>query len=116
MFSEDGVFSWSALKNEIIGKKFEALKHLADCSSTERQIGKAVLYKMLSLLRTADQRINIARFAYLLARITGASRGSKNPNADKLKKTTEMLYSWICSPKERRELITAIYIYVYYMR
>lgn len=74
------------------------------------------MYKMLDLIRDRaeyeknEKRMNIARFAYLLARMEPPK---KSPQYGKYKEFSKKMYDWVLDEKERKELITAIYIYVY---
>ena len=71
----------------------------------DAQKGKAFLYKMLELIRDTD-RINIARYAYLLKRAQ-----KDNPNLN-----IAEFYKYIKNPEERRELEIAITLYSYLTR
>ena len=78
--AERYTFEWDELKNEIIGEKEKALKEYFDASSEH---GRNMLYNMLDFLRSADEdnRINIARLAYLLARTEPGEKSSEEEKA-----------------------------------
>ena len=97
-----------------MGEKFELLRAFFDAQKKqENGRGKAFLYRLLDLLRNSNEQINLARFAYLLARMEPA----KDKNAQRLYKNfSENMYRWYMQPEDRKQLITAIYIYVYLTR
>ncbi len=73
---------------------------------------KAFLYRILDLARNAEEKINIARAAYLLARMDPSSAERKKEFAH----FSANIFSCFLNENERQELITAIYIYVYMVR
>ena len=112
LFDDSGTYHWNEFVECVISEKMNALKNFIDCQDNK---GKSLLYNMLELIRKKNDgdRLNIARFAYLLA------RNRPTYDDDKLIKHMELehkLYNWIQNDKDRRELITAIYIYVYVNR
>ena len=111
----DYIFSWDEFTGKVINEKLalitEYLSGEADAES-ERH-GKAMLYKMLSLCRNAGKRINIAKLAYLLARMEPSSGEERHAL---YKKFTEKVYAWAAVPQDRRELCMAICVYAYLTR
>ena len=76
--------------------------------------GNSMLYQMLALLRDANQdRMPLARYAYLLARL---APGQKAGEYEQYRKFSQAMYKWALSQQDRRQLITAISIYVYHTR
>ena len=114
--AERYTFEWDELKNEIIGEKEKALKEYFDASSEH---GRNMLYNMLDFLRSADEdnRINIARLAYLLARTEPGEKSSEEEKA-RHRAFSEKIYKWALNEngKDRSQLITAVYLYVYETR
>lgn len=115
LFDESGTYSWDELVDDVIGIKLKALQNFLD-NNTER--GKAMLYKMLELIRDMDEndRLNIARFAYLLARLRPLGDNVSEETLEKYNSFAKDMYKWIRDKEERRRLVTAIYIYVYMHR
>ena len=75
--------------------------------------GKSFLYRLLNLLREVeDDKLNIARLAYLLARLEPQNEDSKEKHSE----FSKMIYRYAKNEKDRSELITAIYIFVYLER
>ncbi|MDR1101865.1 MAG: type III-A CRISPR-associated protein Cas10/Csm1, partial [Clostridiales bacterium] len=97
------VFVWDEFRNNVLGKKLKEIEvFFAD--SDER--GKNFIYRIAEYLRemTGVNNINLARFAYLLARL--------NIEQDNL----ELLYEYAKNEKDRKELMCALEIYVYKTR
>lgn len=112
--SPDFCYAWTDFSDKVMGEKFELLRAFFDAQKKqENGRGKAFLYRLLDLLRNSNEQINLARFAYLLARMEPA----KDKNAQRLYKNfSENMYRWYMQPEDRKQLITAIYIYVYLTR
>jgi len=80
---------------------------LREALRKDDQHGKAFLYNMLDLLRSSqNDRINIARYAYLLGR-------AENKN---IKLNVAEFYDWIRTEKDRKELEIAMTLYSYETR
>ena len=108
LFDGDNVYTWDVLKNKVIGEKLDAVREL--CSGDEHDT--AMLYKMLDLIKSSEDKLNVARFAYLLARLRPKD-SAKEKVKNRFSALSERLYRWIKSEEDRKQLITAIYIYVY---
>ncbi len=107
-------FEWGELKNKVIGQKKKALSLYFD-NNSER--GKNMLYNLLDYLRNIreDNKINLARFAYLLAR-TEPDKDFDEEKKQRHREFSRQMYEWALSPKDRSELIMAIYLYIYETR
>ena len=81
-------------------------KHLGTKQEDE-QANTGFLYDILYLLRHADENINLARYAYTLARRTNVTDSTAFCN---------LMYAWYLDDTHRQQLITAIYLYVYLYR
>lgn len=114
LFSEkDNTYSWEILKEKVAGEKLQCLCDFLD-HSEER--GKAFLYRILELIRGMDDRMNLARLAYALTRLE-PSEDSERPEArEQYLAFSKKIYRWVQEPEDRRELVTAIYLYVYLNR
>lgn len=85
----------------------EKLDIIRQVFKQDDQYGKAFLYNILSLLRGAHkEKINIARYAYLLTRAK-----SRNPKLD-----VKQFYEWIIKPDQAKEAEIAITLYSYETR
>lgn len=106
-------FSWPVFSQMVMQEKYSLLADFFDNDDNGR--GNAFLYQLLEFLRTAKDRLNLARCAYLLARL----RPDQKDGAAKLKAYdtfSKQFYSWALQPEKRRQLIAAIYLYVYLHR
>lgn len=126
LFDASGCYTWDILLCRVLDEKLRALDafftHLgSEDSDTKR--GNSMLYKLMNLIRETDQkdRMSIPRIAYFLARLR--PNEPKSPNTKKLEKYkkdlssyqsfADRIYTWIQSAENRRQLLTAIQLYVY---
>ena len=58
--------------------------------------------------KNKDKRLDIARFAYILARIK-----SNDKNKENYQNFKEQLFKWIKNPEDAKELLTAINLIIY---
>ncbi|MEG1823522.1 MAG: type III-A CRISPR-associated protein Cas10/Csm1 [Cloacibacillus sp.] len=112
LFTADGshTYKWDDFSAGVT-PKLRLIGGFLDAEDSER--GRAFLYKLLQLLRGADNKINIARCAYLLTRLEPKSDETKK---EAYRQFSQTIYEWATEPKARGELITAIQIYVYLTR
>ncbi len=104
-------YSWSAFKTQVMGEKFVKLDQFF---AHQDERGMAFLYRMTDLLRQAESdKLNLARYAYLLARLQ-PKKGSDSYNI--YDDFSKQMYAWACNKQDRGQLITAIYLYVYMNR
>ena len=108
----DTTFSWNEFTEKVIQEKLEALTEFFG-KSEER--GKAFMYRLLDLMRNMDEKINLARFAYVLARLEPDEEKSKEQR-EAYRVFSRQMYQWIQKDTDRKQLIMAIYIYVYLHR
>ena len=117
LFDKSDVFSWDELINDILGTKLKALQKYVGVS----EHGKAMLYNILELIRPVDnnnkelKRLNISRFAYLLAKLEPDEEANDKLKEGYLEFAHDM-YSWVRNEKHCKQLITAIYIFIYMQR
>lgn len=109
--SGKSTYHWDELIEKVLGEKYALLKSYFE---NNEENGKALLYKMLQLIRDRDEtdKLNIAKLAYLLARIEPKNK----ENVGKYQEFSTKIYDWIQNDTDRRQLITAIYIYIYTIR
>ena len=112
LFSEENTYKWDVFSECVIGEKLSLIRRYFDAYPEK---GMAMIYKLLSYLRNRDEKINIARFAYLLGRVE-PGKDADEEKRSLYKELSQKLYQWIKNDKDCRELITAIYIYVYLNR
>ena len=80
--------------------------------------GSSFLYRLKNyaeqLDRTPGQTINVARFAYLLARME--PKKDKRELSDLYHEFSTKLYQWIKDAESRRQLLTAMELYLSLIR
>ncbi len=106
-------YDWDTFEEKVLGEKYTAIKTFFESGE---DYGNAFLYNILRLLRQAEkEKINIARLAFLLAR---REPGENAP--EKLKEAyselSANLYKWSLNADDRKQLITALIIYIYTRR
>ena len=110
-------FSWNRFIDGVCTEKLGFLKKHLGYAGNENparlEAGKGVLYRMLELIRTADERVNLARFAYVLARL---NPGEKNQAYGSYNEIRKQFYKWYQSADDRLELEAAIELVIYRIR
>lgn len=115
LFDETGTYHWDELINKVLGEKLALIQSYI---SVNNEHNKAMLYNMLELIRdkNSSSRLNIARFAYLLARLKPTGENVSEAKMQSYNIFSKNIYSWIQNENDCRELITAIYIFIYMTR
>lgn len=104
----DHTYSWKEFREKVLGEKLTVLNDFFHAEEQER--GNAFLYQLLELLRQAQvDRINLARYAYLLARMEPRDKSRQAH----YRAFSQSMYRWALTQKDRQQLITAIYLFVY---
>ncbi len=112
VFEEPGRYSWSIFTDQVIGEKFETIRRYFTITN---QHGKVFLYHLLELLRESSEKFNRARFVYFLSRME-PERDEAPAEFDAYREFSDKMYLWALEKEDRRQLITAIYLYVYLTR
>ena len=115
VFDPKYTFHWTEFIETIIEEKFRILKQYLETCEKER--GKAFLYRILDLIRATwnqeeDGKINIARFAYQLARIEPEKNAAEEVKQI-YQEFSKSMYQWIKNKEEAKQLEMAIYLYAY---
>ena len=109
-------YHWADFEARVLGEKYACVKQFFEnqlrTDGDER--GMAFLYRLLALLRSSGEQINVARFAYLLARMEPGGQQAA-ARAHYLTFSRNMM-AWYRQQADRAQLITAIYLYVYEKR
>jgi CRISPR-associated protein Csm1 len=112
----DHTYKWDVFINNVIGEKLRAIQdYFETIKILESAIGNAFLYRLMNFIVGAENKINIARCAYLLGRLT------PNEKASEVEKRaysifSQNIYRWILNEADRKQLLTAINIYIYLNR
>ncbi|MGN0241168.1 MAG: type III-A CRISPR-associated protein Cas10/Csm1 [Candidatus Weimeria sp.] len=109
----DGTYHWDEFIDKVLGEKYKAI---SDYFSFTQLHGNAFLYRILELLREMNDRINFARYVYMLSRLEPTGDKVKSEEKEAYSIFSKRMYSWVSDEKDRRELKTAITIYVYLHR
>lgn len=113
-------YPWQDFIERVCGEKLHFLQtHFCfaaehDNGTSRLSFSKAGLYRLLTLLST-EGSIQLARFAYLLARMDPGSRASENRRKT-YEEVRRTLYTWYRQVKDRRELLTATELILYGLR
>ena len=62
----DGTYTWKEFTEEVIDEKYRLLENFF---RQEEDRGKAFIYRILEFIRGREEKINFARFVYLLSRL-----------------------------------------------
>ena len=103
----DGTYRWEEFISGVMVEKYRVLEAFF---GTLEDRGMSFLYRMLELIRNQKERINFARFVYLLSRLEPTDEGEKK---EKYRWFSKKMYEWIQSEKDCRELKTAMNLYAY---
>lgn len=112
LFDKNNSYHWDEFIDKVMGEKFVTV---SEFFSTVEDKGNSLLYNLLELFRNRDKKINIARMAYILARMEPSGKVSEEEKAV-YKNFKEKVYDWMFSESDTKQMITAIYIYSYLIR
>lgn len=112
LFDAQFNYSWEDFVTKVINEKFDIVFRYFN---TMEDKGNSVIYKLLNYIRSRNEVINLARFAYLLGRM---EPGYNAPETSKelYSEFSKKLYHWIKVEEDANQLIMAIYLYVYLNR
>ena len=119
LFDKDNTYSWEVFIKDVLGEKYNVIKEFFNSSFDEQSgYGKSFLYRLLELMKDSGEKINLARYAYLLARMAPPKEKLKNDSAleKRYKDFSQKMYNWIRDKEDCKQAITAIYIYIYTIR
>lgn len=103
---------WEEFITQVIGEKYSLISSFF-ISSSER--GKNFLYNILELYRNRSEKINLARFAYLLTRME-PDRSASEAEQKWYQEFAKKMYRWRKNEKDSSQVIMAIYLYAYCIR
>jgi len=110
------VYDWDTFIDKVLNEKYAYLKSAVifeeNNNSDKIFVGKSKWYSLMNLienrLECEDNRMDIARFAYTLARIKNNTK-----NKDNYLKFKEKLFNWIKNKEDAKHLLTAINVIIY---
>lgn len=113
------IYTWADFEMKVCKEKMNYL--LARLSFdgdkfNKLSVGKSLIYRLMDLIQLADEdKLNIARFAYVLARMQ-----PKQDKDEQKRKVYEdfvsKTYQWINNNEDKKQLATALNLLVYYLR
>ena len=115
------VYTWDEFIEKVHGEKIKFLmEHMlldginGNSKRNDRiPAGKSLLYRLMNLLQgAAGDRMDLARFAYTLARLKPKEK-ELQPCYEKVR---SRFYQWAVKEEERKELVTALQFIIYRMR
>ena len=115
----DHTYSWDVLRDKVLGEKIPCLEQFFAQfqKKDDDHRGNSMLYNLTDLLRnTREDHVNFARCVYLLARLRPDEKKASPAQQDAYRTFSHNVLDWARDPEQRRQLITAIYIYVYQKR
>lgn len=113
------IYTWADFEMNVCKEKMNYL--LARLSFdgdkfNKLSVGKSLIYRLMDLIQLTDEdKLNIARFAYVLARMQ-----PKQDKDEQKRKVYEdfvsKMYQWINNNEDKKQLATALNLLVYYLR
>lgn len=112
-------YHWDDLLRYVVEGKLRPLQRYFETARIlENAGGHAFLYRLQSYVAQTqehpDERINIARFAYLLARLEPTAQDPAVQEAYRL--FSDQMYAWILNAEDRQQLLSAVTLYIYLTR
>lgn len=113
------IYTWADFEMKVCKEKMNYLlaRLSFDCDKFNKlSVGKSLIYRLMDLIQLADEdKLNIARFAYVLARMQ-----PKQDKDEQKRKVYEdfvsKMYQWINNNEDKKQLATALNLLVYYLR
>lgn len=112
LFEEGNTYHWDVLEEKVLGEKFQLIRRFF---TSREDKGKSALYHLLELIRHQEEKINLARYAYFLARLQPSEKADRAVK-ELYTEFSKKMYQWRNIEEDRRQLLTAIYIYAYTIR
>ncbi len=113
LFDKNGRYDWDTFIRQVLNDKYAEIARYMEKAEDQ---GKTFLYHILELLRGQDEIFNRARFVYYLSRMEPELQDEKNEMVEAYKEFSSKMYQWSMQKEERRQLVSAIYLYVYRKR
>ena len=119
------VHKWDAFEQGVCREKLQFLQQSFNLQGTHSDalpVGKTMLYRLKGLVEELDRsgdKINLARFLYTLARMQPQKQKDEAKYERQMEiygDVLEQLYYWVKADKDRKELLTALHLAIYYMR
>lgn len=114
---EVAVYKWQDFTEKVCGEKLAFCRQYLGYPGNEAPerltAGKSLLYRMMELLIDTKGKINLARFAYAIARLESKENSLSYGSYQKVRK---QFYQWYKQESDRRQLVTALELIIYSIR
>lgn len=108
---ENHVYPWDVFQDQVRTGKLKALKSFF---GENQERGNTFLHHIMELLAPVEdggnRPIELARYAYLLSKLEPAR---ESPGYEAYRKFADQAYGWALNGEDRRQLISASYLYLY---
>lgn len=113
----DGIYNWQEFEQNVLEEKY---RHIESFFGISEERGKNFLYHLLELIRNrnAGEKINFARYVYILSRLEPDKKASPEQKAA-YKEFSLKMYQWYQGENAEadcRHLKTAMNLYAYLTR
>ncbi len=111
----DGTYHWQEFEQYVLGEKYQ---HIYQFFKSSQDRGTNFLYNLLELIRGRGEKINFARYVYILSRLE-PEQNAENEQKEAYRKFSTKMYQWYQgeqSDKDCRHLKTAMNLYAYLTR
>lgn len=116
------IYTWDIFIDKVLGEKYKFIKSIVILDEENKAkepdkifIGKSKCYKIMDLIVNSltknDNRLDIARFAYILGRVNYTDK-----NKDNFTEFKKNLLLWLKDKEDAKQLLTAINILIYQER
>ena len=109
---DGNTYKWDVFETKVLQEKYAIISSFFQASE---ELGKNFLYNILSLIRKQEERINFARFIYLMSRMEPGQE-VKQQQKDSYQEFSKAMIQWIQTAEDRKQMETAIIMYVYHIR
>lgn len=117
---EVAVYQWQDFTEKVCGEKLSFCRQYLGYPGNEAPerltAGKSLLYRLMELMLAAEGQqgqINLARFAYAVARLEPKENSLSYGSYQKVRK---QFYQWYKQEDDRKQLITALELIIYSIR
>lgn len=115
---EENSYKWKDLDEKVLGEKYNIIENFF---KNQGERGNSFIYRILELFNNREEKINIARLAYILARLEPEKPNKEDKESkakyEKLKENymvfSKKIYEWVKSEEDSKQVKTAILLYVY---
>lgn len=105
----DGTYEWPEFEDGVLEEKYRTLQSFFQQAEGH---GMNFMYHLLELIRNRKNKINFARYVYLLSRMEPSDDADKGQK-ENYRRFSEKMYQWIQNEQDSRQLKTAMTLYAY---